>query len=240
MFRLKDIGDFPTVPTEAERILADDIDALTNHLQSGWDINAPLVLSEHTTLRPLCLALVMERPQAIRWLVDNGADLNDADGPAFVVAARYNDESTLRYIATVGADVNARNSAGGEAYSAALHGNNLRVLPVIDSLGHKASKHGGHAFLDAVYNNNRPAIQFFIDHGVDIHFRGASMVFPYRPTALCVAARTGDLEMVQFLVDNGADPAIGERGGERPHTIAVKRGAEDIAAYLSRFEPRNI
>lgn len=46
----------------------------------------------------------------------------------------------------------------------------------------------------------------------------------------------GNMAMVQFLVEHGADVMIAEKDGERPYTIAVSNKHTAMADYLRSLE----
>ena len=63
---------------------------------------------------------------------------------------------------------------------------------------------------------------------------------PTRPTTLSIAALRAPKELVQALVDAGADIDAKEKGGRRltrddPATIAAKSGRSDTADYLKEL-----
>ena len=63
------------------------------------------------------------------------------------------------------------------------------------------------------------------------------MVYPFKPTPLCVAARYVDLAMCKFLVENGADVTLTEKDGMRPYSIALEKGDIEMAEYFKSLEP---
>jgi len=80
-------------------------------------------------------------------------------------------------------------------------------------------------------------LDFFIRNGVDINYNKPDMVYPFKPTPLCVAARYADIDMCKYLVSNGADVTMAEKGGMRPYTIALERGDPEMAAFFKSLEP---
>jgi hypothetical protein len=80
-------------------------------------------------------------------------------------------------------------------------------------------------------------LDFFIKNGVNINYNAPDTVYPFKSTPLCVAARYVDLKMCQYLVENGADVTITEKGGMRPYSIALENGDEEMAAYFKQLEP---
>nr|WP_281167920.1 ankyrin repeat domain-containing protein [Paenibacillus daejeonensis] len=89
----------------------------------------------------------------------------------------------------------------------------------------------------AVSDHDMRTLRYLLEEGVDINYNAADMVYPYKATPLTVAARSNNLKMVQFLVEQGADVTLQEKDGERAYTIAVSQNNEAMATYLKEHEP---
>ena len=237
MIKLKDIGNFNSVPQIVNDIIKGNTKALDEHLSGGWDIEKGIKIGKYTTLSPLDLALIMESFNSVKWLVEKGVNLNVKGSPSFLLAVRYCDEAVIRYLVEQGAKVNCVNEVKTEAFSQALYGKKYENLPIIHELGHRVEKYGGQAFRSAVSDRNYDVLDFFIKNGVDINYNAADSVYPFKPTPLCVAARYVDLKMCKYLVENGADMTITEKDGMRPYSIAVENGDEEMAEYFKQLEP---
>ena len=57
MIKIKDIGDFESVPAIVNDILQGNTEALDEHLSKGFDIEEDIKLGKYTRLSPLGLAL---------------------------------------------------------------------------------------------------------------------------------------------------------------------------------------
>lgn len=237
MVKLKDIGNFNSVPQIVSDIINGNISALDEHLLKGFDIEEGIKIGKYTTLSPLDIALIMESFNSVKWLVEKGVNLNVKGNPSFLLAVRYCDEAVIRYLAENGAKVNCVNEVKTEAFSQALYGKKYENLPIIHELGHRVEKYGGQAFRSAVSDRNYDVLDFFIKNGIDINYNAADSVYPFKPTPLCVAARYVDLKMCKYLVENGADVTITEKDGMRPYSIAVENGDEEMAEYFKQLEP---
>lgn len=123
MIRLKDIGKFQELPQMAMHIYNGNIPELEAAIRAGWDIEEGIVLSQYTTLTPLDLALISERMDVIKLLVQHGVNLNVKNNPAFLLAVRYCKEDIVRYIAAQGAKLDKLNQVKSGAYSQAYYGN---------------------------------------------------------------------------------------------------------------------
>lgn len=236
MIQLKDIGRFETLPDRAMQIVEGHVPALREAIAQGWDIEEEITLSQYTALRPLHIALLAEQLPVVKLLIEHGANLNDKQDPAFLVAVRYCGEETARYVAAHGAKLDALNRVKSNAYDQAYYGNK-RNIPLIHELGLDVRKHGGSTLRKAVGDRDRKTVAWLLNHGADVNFNARDMVYPYQATPLTVAARNGDLAMVQYLIERGADVTLAEKDGERAYTIAVSGNHAEMAAYLKSAEP---
>lgn len=236
MIVLKDIGKFKELPEIAMHIYQGDIPALQAALAAGWDIEEGIVLSKYSTLSPLDLALVSQRADVVKLLVEHGANLNVKQNPAFLRAVRYCKEDLVRYITAQGAKLDMVNQVGSGAYSQAYYGNKKNI-PLIHELGLDIKEHGGDVLRQAVSDHDLKTLTYLLDQGVDINYNQPDMVYPYRATPLTVAARMGSMAMVKFLIEHGADVTLAEKDGDRPYTIAVSNKDTVMADYLKSLEP---
>ena len=237
MVRLKDIGEFETIPEILNDILTENIPKLEEHLLKGWDIEKNISIGKYTDLSPLDCALIIEAFESVKWLVEHGVNLNKKDNPSFLTAVRYCDEKIIQYIVSHDAKVNMTNNVKSEAFMEAIYGEHYEYLQLIHNLGHTVEKYGGKAFRNAVSDRNYEILKFFISNGVDINYNEADMIYPFKPTPLCVAARYVDLAMCKFLVENGADVTLTEKDGMRPYSIALEKGDIEMVEYFKSLEP---
>ncbi|RRD37391.1 hypothetical protein EII28_05850 [Fusobacterium nucleatum] len=237
MIKLKDIGDFETIPEIINDIINENISKLDEHLAKGWNIDKIISISEYTDLSPLDCTLIQGCFKSVKWLVEHGVNLNKKDNPSFLTAVRYCDEKIIQYLVSHGAKVNVTNNVKSDAFMEAIYGEHYEYLQLIHDLGHTVEKYGGKAFRNAVSDRNYEVLKFFISNGVDINYNEADMIYPFKPTPLCVAARYVDLDMCKFLVENGADVTLTEKDGMRPYSIALEKGDIEMAEYLKSLEP---
>ena len=239
MIEIKDIGSYDSIPELASYVIDENINMLDKELSKGLDLDEEIKLSKYTSLSPLALALIMNKENSVKWLVDKGADLNDEDNPSFLLSVRYCDEPMIRYLVSKGAKTDVLNRVDSDAFEQALYGGKIENLALIDELGHNVDKYGGPAFRKAVSEANYEAVDFFIDRGVDINYNRSDDVYPFCPTPLCVSARYVDLKMCKYLVNRGADVTITEKDGMRPYSIAVEKGDMEMADYFKALEPED-
>lgn len=102
MIKLKDIGTFQEMPEIAMHIYTSDIAALQVAKVNGWDIEEDIVLSKHISLSPLDLALIAQKLDVVKLLIDYHVNLNVDQNPSFLRAVRYCKENIIRYIVSHG------------------------------------------------------------------------------------------------------------------------------------------
>lgn len=236
MINLKGIGKFEHLPDIAMHIYRGEIAALEAAITAGWNIEEGIVLSQYITLSPLDLALVSQKLEVVKLLVEHGVNLNVHENPAFLRAVRHCKEDVVRYLAANGAEMDKATNTGSGAYSQAYYGNKNNI-PLIHELGLDIKEHSGPVLRQAVSDHDYKTLAYLLDQGADINSNKADMVYPYRATPLTVAARMGAVEMVKFLVERGADVTIAEKDGERAYTIAVSNKHAELADYLKSLEP---
>ncbi|UKS27868.1 ankyrin repeat domain-containing protein [Paenibacillus sp. HWE-109] len=236
MITLKDIGKFAELPEIAMHIYEGNMSALETSIAAGWSIEEGIVLSQYTTLSPLDLALISERLDVVQLLVEHGVNLNVSNNPAFLLAVRYCKEDIVRYVAAQGAKLDKLNQVRSGAYSQAYYGNKKNIS-FIHELGLDIKQHAGAVLRTAVSDHDRETVTYLLDNGVNINYNESDMVYPYQATPLTVAARRGNLAMVKYLVERGADVTLAEKDGERPYTIAVSNKHTELADYLKSLEP---
>lgn len=236
MIKLQGIGTFPELPELAMYIYTGNVNALQAARDKGWNIEEKICLSQHTSLSPLDLALITQRFDVVKLLVEDGVNLNVEKNPAFLRAVRYCNEEIVRYLVEQGAKLDGYNQVGSGAYSQAYFGNK-RNIPLIQELGLDIKQHGGAVLRQAVSNFDMKTVTFLLDHGVDINYQQPDMVYPYGATPLTVAARMGNIAMVKYLIERGANVTLAEKDGERAYTIAVRMKNRELANYLKALEP---
>lgn len=236
MIKLQDIGTFQEVPEIAMHIYNGNITALQIAKDRGWNIEENIILSKHTSLSPLNLALILQRFEVVKLLVEANVNLNVEKNPAFLIAVRYCKEKMICYLVEQGAKLDGYNQVGSGAYSQAYYGNK-RNIPLIHELGLDIKQHGGAVLRQAVSNYDMKTVTYLLDEGVDINYQEPDKVYPYAATPLTIATRIGNIAMVKYLIERGADVSLTEKDGERAYTIAVGLKNKELANYLKALEP---
>ncbi|KAH8831025.1 hypothetical protein DL96DRAFT_1811958 [Flagelloscypha sp. PMI_526] len=203
----------------------------------------------------------------VRFLVEKGEKVNIVGGyygTALQAGASKGNLEVVRFLIEKGAKVNIVGGYYGTALQAGASSGNLELVRFLAEKGEMVNTVGGHhgtAVQAGAYKGSLEIVRFLVDIGADVNLFGeprgitpqlgatsnqnTGIVQP--GTALQAAAWTGDLDVVQFLVENGADVnQVGgfygglDGGSSRTALDAARDGVplfgsntrEDIVRYL--------
>lgn len=179
------------------------IEAMEALLKHGAKVNSDKVYVNSALVKVLEHDNV--NMQALKLLVDHGAQINYASGPSPLSGAAMHDCEALEYLISKGAEVNPAGSIN-PLYVAAAHGriDTLRAL----------IKHGANVDTTERISGMSPLMKA-ASHGYDLCVlellnAGASVNLTDKNngTALYYAADAGKKACVNLLLDHGADPEI--------------------------------
>jgi ankyrin repeat protein len=176
-------------------------------------------------------------PAITRLLEQNAAiDARDAKGrTALLVATHGNQVSVARALIEAGADVNAKDAIDDSPYLYAGARGHLDILNL--TLAHGAdlkstNRFGGTALIPAAERGHVETVRRLIEAGIDVdHVNNLGW------TALLEAVLLGDggerhQQIVQILLDAGADASLPDRDGVTPIQHARSRGYTEIEQIL--------
>lgn len=181
-----------------------DIARLLIEKGAGVGIN----LSGESGETPLGAAIMQDSLEAIQFLLDKGADINQLGNyhkTHLTAAAFYGNIEAVRLLLNKGANVNqVGEDMFGSPLAAAARQNNLELMQLLIANGAIINLPGGRIgcpLAVAVIDSELEAARFLLDKGANVN-----LVLPGSyGSALAVAVYCGKLESVQFLIENGAD-----------------------------------
>lgn len=257
MKELNFYGSIENAPSVVTDIAENNITKLDSLL--GKNINKEIQLSQYCSATPLYIALASRAFDSLRWLVDHGAELNTSKNPVMNFAVRFCGEEEILYLFNHGANLDIITEFG-DVYEQALAEKRFELLPLINKLGHSVERFGGEAFRSTVfkcvaydkdqYHIYLPAVEFFLENGVDVNYHKPDMVFSDGKTSLHISAECGNFDMCKLLIEHGADVKIENQFGVRPYTAAIqalsridkaeidkRKSLSKIAEYIKSLEP---
>jgi ankyrin repeat protein len=178
---------------------------------------------------PLLMAIEHGNDTIVRYLVDNGADVN-AQGGRYgnpLQAAATEDAGIVRYLVENGASVNARDGLYGSPLQAAAT-KDIEIVRYLVGKGADVNTQGGYYGnpLQAAATKDVEIVRYLVGKGADVNAQGGYYGNPLQ------AAATKDIEIVRFLVENGAD--VNAQGGiyGSPLQAASAHRLEKTVRYL--------
>ena len=186
----------------------------------------------------LIAAAEMGDAAAVTSLIAKGASVSAKDGrgrTALLAATHGNHPEVARLLIAAGADVNARDNIQDSPYLyAGAHGRTdiLKMTLAAGADLKSLNRYGGTALIPACHYGHVDVVKVLLTTAIDIdHVNRLGW------TALLEAVILGDggpahIEIVQLLVDAGANLAIADRDGVTPLAHARQRGYAAIVRIL--------
>lgn len=142
----------------------------------------------------------------MHYLLEFGNTINDKDKSGFTLlqyAAQHGQFKIVTCLLNYGADVHVRNSQGETAFMFAAAYGRIRIMELLRRYGAQINicdKFKSTALMKAVCHKRKYAVIFLIQSGVFLDAQDEK-----GQTALSYAAHIGEHELVELLIDKGAD-----------------------------------
>ena len=248
-------GSTPPALPLLDAIDQDNADAVRDHMESGTDLNKTFIPPgiPFAGASALHVAVLKDNREIAQILLDNGADIDigalyDSKASPLEWAAFFGIKDMVVFLVESGADINARNAYGTTPLDAAFSDNpfisekdrkqfNENRSLIIAYLSERGAESALPALplLDSIDQENIDVVRAHMASGTNpdktfippgLPFAGAS--------ALHIAVLKDNSEIVQVLLDNGADidiKALDEFKGS-PLEWAAFFGIKDMAVFL--------
>jgi ankyrin repeat protein len=188
-------------------------------LQAGANPNLALLGGE----TPLMIASRSGNPDVVTQLIDKGAHVN-ARGPrgqtALMWAVSQQHPDVVRILLTRGADIHARSDVLSQMMAAPPHGKPEynRLIPF-----------GGEtALMFAARVGDLASAKVLLAAGANVNYADAWGV-----SAMVLAAHSGFTDLVEFLLDKGADANAAGPGFTALHEAIMRRDEKMVTALLA-------
>ena len=184
---------------------------------------------------PILIAAAAEQDwQTVATLVERGTDVNirRADGAtALLLTSHWDDQSTVRLLIEAGADVDASDDHGVSPLERASENASVAVVKALLTAGanpNVSRASGLSPLMTASRTGSVEVVQTLIDHGADVN----ATVTATNSTALMWAVSEAHSEIVEALLEAGADPRISTIKGFTPLMFAARNGDIHTAVKL--------
>jgi ankyrin len=189
-------------------------------LQAGANPNAALLVGE----TPVMVASRSGKPEVVEQLLAKGANVNAraARGQtALMWAVAQKHADVVKVLLAHGADVHARSEVWSQVMAVPPHG----LLEY-----NRAIPHGGDtALMFAARVGDLTSAKLLVAAGANVNDADAWGV-----SATVLATHSGYGELVEFLLDHGADPNAAKAGFTALHAAIMRRAETVVSALLAR------
>ena len=211
----------------------------------SFDVSAqvPPTAAEVAGFSPLFLAAHSGTASDVEAALAVSGDIDERDAnnrTAVHVAAFASNEAALTALQKAGADMNALDGQLYDAVTIAAVADDVEMVRHALKLGNRAdlvtSIYDGTALIAAAHLGHAEVVAALIEGGAPLdHVNNLGW------TALIEAVVLGDggarhLATARFLLEAGADPAIGDRQGVTPLEHARLRGFSEMARLIEAYE----
>ncbi len=180
---------------------------------------------------PVHLAAINGHYEIVRLLVEAGAGVNEKnlDGAtALIKAVQGGHLAVVNLLIEAGADVNLKDEAGSNALFLAQMNNRPDIVSVlIKKADVNLRTAGGATPLHLAAVMNVKDVQLLLEKGALINVQDSRGWTP-----LHAAVSSSQIEIVRFLIAEGADQTITNKRGQNPHDLAHSKGYDDIGKLL--------
>ena len=176
----------------------------------------------------LMLAARDGHTDVVKFLIDNGVDLNHKDSvgwTALMFAATWERMEIVKLLIDNGADLNITNYGKTALMYAAWNGSTevVKTLIEIGANINIQNDNGDTALILAARRGLTEIVKILVENGADMNIKDK-----YGWTALMHAAWNGSTEVVKFLIDNGADLNHKNNGGWTALMYASRYGYTEV------------
>ena len=195
-------------------------------LEAGADPNAALLSGESPTMT----AARAGSPRVVEQLLAAGADPNASatrGQTALMWAVSQQHSDVVGVLLEYEADVNARSETWSQVMAVSPHSNpaNQQNVP-----------HGGNTALTfAARVGDLSSARMLVNAGADVNDADARGV-----SVMVLAAHSGFRDLVEFVLEEGADPNMAEGGFSALHLAIMRRDEHMVSRLLARGADPNI
>lgn len=182
-------------------------------------------------------AMIRRNSATVIELIDRGMDVNTVDrgGDSLLIQAVREDMPELvEALLKRRARLDFRNRNGETAISIAAYLGKLDYVQRLAEAGARLDFTGWPPLVYAVFNNHPQVVEYLIKKGANINAKSE-----IGATSLLLASRSGETDMVKFLLKHHADPTIADQNGDTPIDVALKGDNKQIIELLREAGARS-
>jgi ankyrin repeat protein len=185
---------------------------------------------------PLYIAARNGHDSIVKFLLEQGADINDGGYPApstwspLCGAAMHGHLSTVKLLLDQGANIHAASETNHTAIQAASKAGHPDIVNLLIQRGANASacdEERWTCLQAASKYGHEDVVKLLLDNGADVHARDREGW-----TSISTASKAGQVRIVDLLLQHGADPSVGDWKNWTPLHTASKHNRKDVVKLL--------
>jgi ankyrin repeat protein len=207
-----------------------NMNKINDLISSGGNINERDPIWGWSSLQ---YAVYYNQTEAVRLLIEKGANLNIADENGrtpLLLAVEYNYKDIIHILLDKGADMNIRDKEGYSPLIRAVYYGYFDIAKIFIERGadvNIADAQGYTPLVLAIHYNNKDMVNFLLEKGADIEIPDMN-----GSTPLMHASIYGCTEIAELLIEEGADIDTADQHGSTALIQAVNNGNIEIAELL--------
>jgi ankyrin repeat protein len=208
-------------------IQSGDVEKVRRLVEGAAEVNSPFAYDDET---PLTVAAFNHRIEIARILLDAGAEVNvrTPRGTALGIAARSGNAEMVQTLLAAGADHNLRGEHNPVPLQEAVAGGHVQVVRNLLSGADGEVEGKEFALFFAAAENAVEIIRLLLSDGTNPN----ALVDSYTGTPFMVAARNGQTEAVEVLLEAGARVDVQASHGATALGMAISNNVDDIVEIL--------
>jgi len=224
--------------------ITNDLDRVQEALKHGANANAP---DQRTAQSPIMLAAHHGNLQMASLLLENGADVNDADvdanrNTALMYASSSGDQKVVTLLIESGANINAKNKNNQTALMRASEDGHPQVVTTLLEKGadvNAKDKWNKTAIFHAIDQGNTDVVPILLKYDIDLNIKNKNNL-----TALEYAKRKEYDDIVKLIEDHIKEKKqktllearlVTEKGKTREGKPLLASTQADIASQIAEF-----
>ncbi|MBN8827473.1 MAG: ankyrin repeat domain-containing protein [Sphingobacteriia bacterium] len=211
-------------------------------IEAGADVNAFNLIykdADKKNHNPLMLAVLKGEVEIIEILIDNGADLyaiSDTEKTCLEIAARSGKLHIIEILLKKGFDVTL-NTEGENALQLAVSSNQIAVVDKLcEHIPNEKLDLNNLLFLTSDLNMIKALTKIAHSKGEKLDFN----IFVNKETLLQRAVKKGNIDLVEYFLENNADPNLKNNHGNTPFHYVTKFIPKSNSRNFIKPEPQKL
>jgi len=205
-------------------------------------INTGLDLNDENNYSPLYYAIIRKSLSIVKFLVENGANVNHTyqySESLLITAIKYADLNIIEYLIDQKATINFLNNQDFNEFNNILYKDSIKIKKLFNNKNinnNNSIRKIFYYFIQMMISyNDMSLLKFLVRNNIDVNIKNED-----GNTPLIEAIKCGSLEIVNYLIENGANCNEINNQGKSVYEISYKYCNPNSINYNIRKKIHNI